>query len=1382
MALTLEELRSLVDAGKVGASGFSLPLVSLQSPSVSVLAKYLAGGSLQLSTYEVGQSDAASTVTVTGTASSGCFAGLAVTATFGIAAEQATANITVSGSEGWGFVNVFPVLASSPIAGVRFSACTLSVSSEASASTPAGMATFSGTLAASSFLGPLASLFSVKAPVLTGVLDVVEGTPFLSLATAAVPIDLGFSNPPTLSFEVHAEPITIPGTPPDMVVFLQFRASLPFSVKGRQYVLPIFAYVADSATVLSFVVDLPMFTDLVEAALDDLVELTPGAAVGASVPAPAGLHLDDLVTLSDVGIQINPAAPNKLVSVSLEVINKGSWVILPPSTPGGGLAVDSLTLRINVDMTTKRPSFTLIADIDVGLGALLQLSASAPDFTVSGGLQPGTAVKLSDVITRFAPAEVSSLPNLEIAGLEFSAQPGVAYSLDVDVDGSWPIPLGFVDLSIDDLHLTADYASGTGVTGSLSGTFTIEGVDVELSAAHPGSGDWVFTTSAAAQSPVDLKAVIGRLLPERIPLPSEFSELQVRNLTVSWDTGAARRLTVTGETDIVVAIGPRSLTMTAGLSIDSALASSGQRTTTGTLSGTLVLDGMSFAASYAFRSDTQILTATWSGQGAGFAALAQAFVVTGPPLEVRLPDLELRTASFELDWSKTGEQSVTFEATTAFGAAFFTLARPRPQAPWGFVFGAALEGTDRLSQLFSQIGLDAPGLDFVRLDAALFLVASAQFTQFQAGGFPGLGTSPMLVNPGVSAAVVLDLGNSASRPDVNVLKALTANQPATLLAEVTLGTNPAALVVAAELAGGVTLKGAGTSSLTLSNAAFVLTVDPLALSLRGSLEVPLGQVSMQATGQLTVSETGGISASFNIEGQNGAVLPFPMGFKGVHLLDLGVELGVAVEPPSVELGFEGKFVIGEPNPQSTGQAVAPRALSAMPPPNEFVMIVGLDGDIPNPVLLSMFLQELSVGKAIEAFTDQPTAGLPDVLGGIRVSDLMIYWCDAPAGVQQPDGTWAYPGFGFNGTLDLVGFHAHADLKIDQKNGISGDACIDPVHIHGVLDLTGTGQGTPPTYQGQDTVLPGGPFVHVSTATSPYLAVNWDVVLFNTVSDTLNLQVTSSGFTFETAYKVNQVFSSNLQCSLTSRTHFELAFSFALTLDVPIGAIAGVDLGPIHLNTSLEGKVVVDVSGAFRLTVDGSFESEGDRYTMPTISVSAPFASLEQITKAVDDQIRNEASTIFKDMIDRATQIIQQSNDVVNHIKGSLSEEVAQLTQQTDQQVNQTLSDARHTAAQTKQSVDQAAADKIAQADQLFQRAQRDANSGLAGLHTTLTNVQQVAATTASEASTIGPQSVNQVASGLHAVVNDAGNAINQAGNDIRNNWNQFTSLFPKLPH
>jgi hypothetical protein len=359
----------------------------------------------------------------------------------------------------------------------------------------------------------------------------------------------------------------------------------------------------------------------------------------------------------------------------------------------------------------------------------------------------------------------------------------------------------------------------------------------------------------------------------------------------------------------------------------------------------------------------------------------------------------------------------------------------------------------------------------------------------------------------------------------------------------------------------------------------------------------------------------------------------------VHLTDLGVEIGVTYEPPSLVMGVLGRFVIGPGDPAPQGP-VASRPLTAMPPPDEFVLILGLEGEVPDPLLLSMYLQELSFSAAVEAFTNQQAA-LPAVLNDISASDLMIYWCDAPAGLQQPDGTWAYPGFGFNAILDLYGLHAYAELKINSTSGITGNACIDPLGIPGVIDLAGDGPGTPAAYTGQVTVRPGGAQIQVSTTTSPYLDISWQLTLFSTLTQSVNAQLTSSGFTF-VADASAFGFSSALACAFSTSGHLSMTFSVSVTADADLGALGGVQLGHVHLaGVSVSCSLAADAAPSLRITIEASFGFDGASYTMPQISVSTPFSSLSDIPDAIVRQIENEGATIFASFIAAAASYLDQ---------------------------------------------------------------------------------------------------------------------------------------------
>jgi hypothetical protein len=881
------------------------------------------------------------------------------------------------------------------------------------------------------------------------------------------------------------------------------------------------------------------------------------------------------------------------------------------------------SVRLGIDRTTFALAFMDIRGSVTIAGKAVDVCLQLPSFTFGGRLSPATPISLTALLESMF-GDTGGLPDIQVSALALGADPRTGdYSLLAQVDDG-QLTVGGYGLTEVDLELQK---LSTAMTGGIGAAVTVAGSELMVTGTY-GPG-W---TVSGELDELSLAALIGEVLAD-VGLPSPLTSLQLTNVSVSWNltTGA---FSFTGELDMDIQLGPQTLASKLNLSVDSAAgAQSASRTTTAVLTGSLSLGGMTFGLRYAFTPGQQVLTGTWNAQGqAGFADLASAFGIAVPGSEVTLPDLSLTSMSFALDWSKAGEQAVELIAATSIGDAFFVVDRPQPGQPWGFAFGAAIAGATRLSQVLGPAGLDVTALDFITLSGAFFLVASAPFPSLEVPGFAVLAGQPVQVSQGVTAAVLVDLGGTPDRPDVTVLKTLLSGRPPVLLGEVTLSTSVLAIAVTVQLDGSVRITGAGATSVTLTDVSLILKPDPVALTLKGSVEFPLGSTTLLATGLLTVAANQ-VTGALNVQGENGQVLPIPMGFQGVHLTDIGVEIGVTFEPPSLEMGVLGRFVIG-PGDATPHGPVQSRPLTAMPPSDEFVLILGLEGEVPNPLLLSMYLQELSLSEAVEAFTNQQ-AGLPAVVNDISASDLMIYWCDAPAGLQQPDGTWAYPGYGFNAILDLYGIRAYAELKIDSTSGITGNACIDPLGIPGVIDLTGTGPGTPAAYTGQATVRPGGAQIQVSTIASPYLDISWQLTLFSTLTQTVSAQLTSSGFTFA-ADASAAGFSSALACAFQTSGHLSMTFSVSLNADADLGTVSGVHVGHVHLaDVAAACSLTADASPSLRITIDASFEFDGTGYSMPQISVSTPFSSLPDIPAAILRQIENEGATIFAGFISTA---------------------------------------------------------------------------------------------------------------------------------------------------
>jgi hypothetical protein len=954
--------------------------------------------------------------------------------------------------------------------------------------------------------------------------------------------------------------------------------------------------------------------------------LTPGGwrpSYGGSVGATLALGQDYEVALS-LGpgpvweVDVVPTAGLPALEDLAALVGAGDEVRAGLQSVGLG-DITLQAVRLGIDRATSALDFISMQGTLSLAGKVIDVCVRLPDFQFGGSLSDATPLSLTELL-QYALGDAGGLPDVLVTELSLYAAPQAGcYRLVAEVEDN-QVSAGKYGLTGLTLEIEKQ---GSGVAAAISAMAQVAGSPVMVTGSY-GPG-WQL---AGELGPMSLSDLLADVLAD-VGLPSSMASLQLAGLTGTWNLSTGS-FAFQGEVDLDIPLGPTTLTSTVALSVSSTVAApSATRTTSGELTGTLSLGPMVFDLRYDFTPGQQVLKGAWNAQGqASFAALAAAFGLAAPATGVRLPDLSLTSMSFELDWSATGQQAFQLTGATSMGDAFFLVDRPQPGQPWGFVFGAAIAGGTSLSQVLSPVGISSEALDFIVLGGAFFLVSSAAFPALPVPGFAALAGQPLQVSPGVSAGVLADLGNTSGRPDVAALKSLLPGQPPVLLGEVTLSTSLAAIALTLRLNGSLKISGAGSSSLTLTDVALVLKPDPVALGLRGSIEFPVGSVSLLATGLLTVGESG-LTAAFDIQGQGGQVLPFPLGFKGVHLTSLGVEMAVTLEPPAVAAGLLGQFVIGPQAPAHGGPPVPPRPLTAMPPPDEFVMIMGLDGELPNPLLLSMYLRELSIGQVIEALTDQPPQGLPAVLSQIIASDVMIYWCDAPAGIQQPDGTWAYAGTGFNAALNLYGFRAVAGFKIDAARGITGDACIDPVHIPGVIDLTGDGPGTPAGYTGQVTVAPGGPQIHISSLASPYLDISWVLTLFRTASQTLNAQLTRSGFTFE-VNAASHGFSTNLSCSLGGRAHLEMAFSILLNTNVDLGEVNGAQLGQLRLaNAELAATLVADASAAFSLTVNGDIKFNGASYGMPQLSLNVPFSSLAEIPDAITHYVQREGNATFQ---------------------------------------------------------------------------------------------------------------------------------------------------------
>src|SRR5262249_2524777 len=150
---------------------------------------------------------------------------------------------------------------------------------------------------------------------------------------------------------------------------------------------------------------------------------------------------------------------------------------------------------------------------------------------------------------------------------------------------------------------------GSEVSGAIGGMISLAGARILVEGAY--SAGW--TVSGQADQ-LSLPALIAEVLPG-VQLPAELPGLNLAHLAATWNitTGS---FTFSGELDVDLVLGPRTLTSKLLLAVNSTVdPATAIRTTTGSLSGAAVLGPMTFNLHYDFTPGRKVLTGTWNNVG-----------------------------------------------------------------------------------------------------------------------------------------------------------------------------------------------------------------------------------------------------------------------------------------------------------------------------------------------------------------------------------------------------------------------------------------------------------------------------------------------------------------------------------------------------------------------------------------------------------------------------------------------------------------------------------------------------------------------------------------------------------------------------------------------
>jgi hypothetical protein len=237
----------------------------------------------------------------------------------------------------------------------------------------------------------------------------------------------------------------------------------------------------------------------------------------------------------DVGITFNPN--DCTVSLISLVISSDKLDIIP-----GTLAIESPRIGINIynvtDSTQRDVRGTFSGTIQIGgeSGVDIFLSAEVPAMRFRGALADGTTLNFTALLGHLLPGV--TLPK--------DAPDFVLHDLNVYVDATqksfsiyarcfsdWEV---IPKVVLSTVQVDLNYSDS--MQCNLLGVFNIGGVDVSLSAAHPGGNSgWQFEGSTGAGEEIKIVDLLKDLgAGDESDLPASLAGLAIENLDISFNT------------------------------------------------------------------------------------------------------------------------------------------------------------------------------------------------------------------------------------------------------------------------------------------------------------------------------------------------------------------------------------------------------------------------------------------------------------------------------------------------------------------------------------------------------------------------------------------------------------------------------------------------------------------------------------------------------------------------------------------------------------------------------------------------------------------------------------------------------------------------------
>src|SRR3954454_16019962 len=742
------------------------------------------------------------------------------------------------------------------------------------------------------------------------------------------------------------------------------------------------------------------------------------------------------VAISHVRIAFD-AGTRSLADASIELTATQPWDIVP-----GRLAVHDIdvTLAIDADraLTGTARGALRVGSVDVPV----ELRRPAADKGWTLAIAAGDGVALPSIaelaalagedVAAHLPPGIEELPALVLSDVEATfAREGVeSVGATIATAGSIELP-DPVNLSVGKLSLTlagehpADAAQRV-VTLSAEGSATVAGAEAMVRVERDADG-WTVSGGLAPGSELTSSGVahwLGAALPAELP-DLALSELEVRAAL----TAGEFSIHAASDTEWTLPIGDGVAVGDLDVTFRRQSGEAGRPASVdGSVAGRIRLGGTAIDLSFSFPGELELTAKV--DRIAPFALLQDVVgsaTVGGLALPHEIVALSATDIALRVNVTKR-ELSL---AASGDGVDRIQVAVHKLATSWGFAAGIKLAGGFKLSRL------GVPGLDGVHLPDALIVVSSFDDPTFT------LDELQPLAGKGVRTGVLLD-----ARLDLAGLGAdrLLGENKSHIDVRAEIGSSLSDLTLEASLGDVPIIDG-----VVLHEADFQLKPAPQApsVALLGKIDVTPDDSPLEFIGGVKV-EPNGIS----VQGTMLGTWKEPFGAKGVAVSDAALQVGASFEGiPSV--GITGGLKVGTFDGDAT---------------------VAFNSELPTQRVLGVDFNQLALMHVARTFcAPEVAASVPaDVtrtLAGIGLEKVKLSIVPQDTMIGQISFK---QGIHAGGTLHVAGLTASAHVDVDERDGISVDGKLSPIHVADVFSLTAdddTGEGAHLDIEIKPTAVP-----------------------------------------------------------------------------------------------------------------------------------------------------------------------------------------------------------------------------------------------------------------------------------------------------------------------